>query len=58
MKKTYQKPTIEVVALQTTHIIMAGSFGMTTKEATLKDGTDEYDSLGRGDDGDWEDEEF
>ena len=54
MKKTYFSPAIDVVTIQTT-ALMAGSLTMTKSSDGI---TDESAVLGRGDDGDWEDEEF
>ena len=52
MKKTYFSPAIDVVTIQTT-ALMTGSL---TKNSTVEI-TSESAVLGRGDDGDWEDDE-
>ena len=54
MKKTYFSPAIDVVTIQTT-ALMTGSLTMTkNSDVTIND---EGAVLGRGDDGDWEDDE-
>jgi len=52
MKKTYFSPAIDVVTIQTT-ALMTGSL---TKDSTVEINS-ESAILGRGDDGDWEDDE-
>jgi len=57
MKKTYINPELQIVTMNTQYQMLAGSLNvngvntLSSKEAT-------GDALGRGDDLDWEDEEF
>ena len=54
MKKTYINPSIEVVRIQTVGMLANSlTMGVHSDKAV----TDINDLLGRGDDGDWEDEE-
>lgn len=56
MKKTYINPSIEVVRIQTVGML-ADSLTMGVNKSDEKAVTDINDLLGRGDDGDWEDDE-
>ena len=57
MKKTYMTPALMAVKIETTGGMLAGSLGQKSTEASASG--EYYDNqLGRGDDGDWEDEEF
>ncbi len=58
MKKTYINPELQVVTMNTQYQMLAGSLKVNGDANTLSDTPATGDALGRGDDLDWEDEEF
>ena len=57
MKKTYINPELQVVTMNTQYQMLAGSLNV-DRANTLSSTPATGDALGRGDDLDWEDEEF
>ena len=58
MKKTYINPELQVVTMNTQYQMLAGSLNVNGGANTLSNTNATGDALGRGDDLDWEDEEF
>ena len=57
MKKTYINPELQVVTIDTQYQMLAGSLNVNGAN-TLSNTNATGEALGRGDDLDWEDEEF
>ena len=56
MKKTYIKPEFVTIELDIHTAILAGSLMRNDEEAPLTGGGDEYDSLSRENEFEWDDE--